>query len=128
MSGLFWTEGTINAIAMGESVSFLLVLSAAALVGCAGEKRALFVGDGEEGGMTKNVEEKNLLPAKIVKCTKNGEEKECLWFSFGGSENMEFLLAIKNARGTVRVGLKKVPVGKGLDCPSALVVSRLMVV
>lgn len=128
MSRLFWTEGTIDAIAVGTGVSFLLVLSAAALVECAGEKRALFVGGGEEGGVTKNEGEKNLLPAKVVKCTKNREEKECLWFSFGNPENMVFFLAVKSARGSVRLGLEKLPVGKGLDCQSALAVSRLMVV
>ncbi len=128
MSGLFWTEGTIEAIAVGTGVSFLLVLSAAALVECAGGKRALFVGGGEEGGVTKNEGEKSLLPAKIVKCTKNREEKECLWLSFDGPENMEFLLAVKNARGSVRVGLERLTVGKGLDCQSALGVSKLIFV
>lgn len=140
-SPIFWTEGAIDVISLEIPIRLRLMPTSAFLFSEASKSRILFVasvpqGEGENEADTRK-ETKSFLSsnAKIVHCFKNAAGKECLWFSVDVDSmpqcSAELLLAAKNARCGVRVGVaesefEKLP--EELSGKSPFVVSKLMFV
>lgn len=138
---IFWTEGAIDVISLEKPIRLRLMPSSAFLFSEASKNRILFVasvtqGEGEnETDKQKETKSFRTSNAKIVDCFKNTGGKECLWFSVDVDSMpqclAELLLAAKNARCGVRVGVaesefEKLPAK--LTGKSPFVVSKLMFV
>ena len=128
---LLWTEGTIEAIALDGPdavIRFRLVPSAAFLVETESGKRMLFKKDPPQ---QESAAKPTTLKAKLVACHKKEDGKEGLWFQWtaclpttSGQSGVEsckvvfvssfppdLLLEAKNARCTLRLGVKGASLG-----------------